>query len=225
MKKLHISTKRIQINNANARLLIIAAVASMIVAFSLVGSRSLIDQRSYQARVIAGKDKAVSQLRSNVDAVKKLESAYQVFQSKPVNIIGGNPAGTGDRDGDNSKIILDSLPSQYDFPALTTSLEKLLSAPEYKIESIVGVDDEVNQRDKGAKAAAQSSVDMPFVIQVSGTYSALQALVDTLNRSIRPFEIQRLEFSGKDADLRLQITAKSFYEPEKSLVIKSKVVK
>src|SRR6185436_19057656 len=98
-----------------------------ITVFSLMASRGLLGQRSYQARVINEKGKAVKQLQSNVAATKSLVDSYSNFTSLSSNVLGGNPRGTGDKDGDNGKIVLDSLPSKYDFPALTTSLEKILS--------------------------------------------------------------------------------------------------
>ena len=41
-------------------------------------------------------------------------------------------------DGDNGKIVPRCMPGQYDFPALATSLTKLLSGQGVKIQSISG---------------------------------------------------------------------------------------
>ena len=119
------SAKHLQINKANSNMVIIIAVAAFVVVFSLVASRALLEKSSYQRRVIAAKQKASNQLKANVEASKSLQASYKTFVSNPNNIIGGNPSGSGDNDGDNAKITLDALPSQYDFPALTSSLEKI----------------------------------------------------------------------------------------------------
>src|ERR1700712_194741 len=94
-----ISTKRLQIDKANARVIAAIAGASFLFMFSLVASKSLLSQRSYQGKVIKAKETAVKQLKINVDASKKLTTAYGAFIDTPQNIIGGNPSGTSDRDG------------------------------------------------------------------------------------------------------------------------------
>jgi hypothetical protein len=218
------SGKQLMINKANARMITVIIIASIVVVFSMVASRALLSQRSYQARVITQKEKAVKQLKTNVDAVQKLAGAYTTFVNQPVNAIGGSLNGVGNRDGDNAKIILDALPSQYDFPALATSLEKVLTSPTNKIEAITGIDDELNQQ------AANSSpnplpVNMPFEIKVDSTYVSIQGLITTLQQSIRPFQVLTMQLSGADAALKLDMTARTYYQPSKSLTIKTTVIK
>ena len=142
------SVKHVQIDKANSRMVAIVAMAAFVVVFSLVASRALLGQRSYQARVIAGKQKAVKQLKDNITSVDSLVKSYSVFVSSSTNVLGGNSTGTGAQDGDNAKLVLDALPSQYDFPALATSLEKILTSKNYKINSITGTDDEIKQQNK-----------------------------------------------------------------------------
>lgn len=224
MAKLTISTKRLQISKANATMMSIIAVTSFIAIFSLIASRALLSQRSYQSRVIAEKEKAKSQLEDNIKAAESLTTAYQEFISSTENILAGNPKGVGDKDGDNAKIILDALPSKYDFPALTASLEKILSDKSYKIESITGTDEEVAQN-ANTSSPQPVAVEIPFQLNVNGSYPAMQNLISVLEHSIRPFQIQSLEFSGNDSLMRMSITAKTFYQPEKNLTTTTKVVK
>ncbi len=222
--KMQLPTKRLMIDKANGQIIAMIAGATVVVIFSLVASRALLSQRSYQSRVITDKEKAVRQLKSNVDAVSNLVNSYNQFVSQPANVIGGNPAGTGERDGDNARIILDALPSQYDFPALATSLEKLLTSPNYTINSISGTDDEINQQ-KQVETPEPQPVEIPFEIGVTSTYGAAQSLVQTLQNSIRPFHINKLVFDGSDSKMDVTITAKSYYQPEKALTIRTKDVK
>jgi hypothetical protein len=229
MASIKFSTKQLMINKANAQMLIMIAVASVVVVFSLVASRALLSQRGYQASVIAKKETALKQLKVNVEASKKLVNSYTEFEARVKNVIGGDTLGNGERDGDNAKLVLDALPSQYDFPALGASLEKLLTSPTNKsdpviIESISGKDDEINQQNT-ASSPTPAPVDMPFEITVRGSYTAIQTLVTTLSQSIRPFQIQSIEFSGNDKDLKAKIAAKTFYQPEKSLKIKTQDIK
>lgn len=223
-KKLPFSTKRLQISKANTAMITVIALASFVVIFSLVASRALFSQRSYQSRVIAKQEQAKRQLQDNLEATKNLEIAYKQFTGSPVNVLGGNPAGQGDKDGDNAKIVLDALPSRYDFPALATSLEKILTDSNYTIDSISGIDDELNQQ-ANASSSSPQPVEIPFEISVSGNYPSMQSLLSVLQRSIRPLHINTMEFTGSDNSIKLSIAAKTYYQPEKNLEIRTEVVK
>lgn len=222
--KIQLSTKRLLIDKANSTMVMVMAIASFVTVFGLIASKALMSQRAYLSRVTSEKEKAVKQLKTNISAVSDLQNSYKAFVSTSENVLGGNPKGSGDKDGDNAKIVLDALPSKYDFPALATSLEKLLTTQTYKIDSITGTDDEINQQ-ANASSPSPKPVDMPFQVTVSGTYSALQGLVTTLEKSIRPIQIQFIDFSGSDSSMQLSINAKTFYQPEKALSITTKVVK
>lgn len=222
--KLAISTKRIQIDKANMTIVIATSIATFITIFCLVGSKALLSQRSYQSNVIAKKEVAKKQLKENISAVNNLVSSYQQFVSGQENLIGGSATGSGDRDGDNAKIVLDALPSKYDFPALASSLEKLILDNGNQIVSITGTDDELNQEANTSSSAPQP-VEMPFEIAVKGNYSSIQNLINVFEKSIRPFPIQSMSVTGKDSQIILDIKAKTYYQPEKNLNIKTEVVK
>jgi Tfp pilus assembly protein PilO len=126
-------------------------------------------------------------------------------------------------DGDNAKIILDALPSKYDFPALTTSLEKLALSQGVNIESMTGTDDEVAQTDSASSTPVP--IAMPFQITVTGNYASIQKVVKAFEKSIRPIQIQTLQLTGSDQKMQMNITAQTYYQPEKTLNIKREVVK
>lgn len=224
MAKKSFSTKRVQISRENSVMVGVIAGAAFLVIFSLIASKALLSQRAYQARVIAEKEVAARQLKENLKAVEQLTVSYRDFVGAPQNVLGGNPAGRGDKDGDNAKIVLDALPSKYDFPALATSLEKILTSPSYRIESISGQDDELNQKDKESSPTPEV-VEIPYEATVTGSYPAIQEAVRVMERSIRPFHIQSLELAGNDSDIRLTVEAKTYYQPEKNLKITTKVIK
>lgn len=219
-----ISTKRLQINKANARIVVIIGLAAVLTTFSLVASRALLSQRAYQARVITEKEKAANQLKENRKAVETLRASYTQFIGASQNIIGGNPQGTGDRDGDNAKIILDALPSKYDFPALTTSLENLLLERSFKIDEITGKDDEVAQSSQ-TSSPNPAPIEIPFEVTVTSNYESLRELLQVFERSIRPFHINSLTFSGDDSATQLIIEANTYYQPAKSLDLTTKDVR
>lgn len=221
---IQLSSKRLLIDKANSTMVGVIAGCVFVVMFSLVASKTLLSQRSYQARVIAKKEQARDTLKANVESVKQLVNSYQGFVSAPDNFLGGNPTGTGDKDGDNAKLVLDALPSKYDFPALITSIEKLLTDKNFKIDSITGTDDLITQQGQQASSNPQP-VDMPFEFTVTGTYGSTQDLISSFEKSIRPFQLEKLSYTGTDAKLDLHMTAKTYYQPEKSLNIRTEEVK
>ncbi len=219
------SAKHIQIDKANATVVGFVATAAFVTAFTLVASKAMISQRNYQARVIKEKTKALTQLKANNKAATELAASYEAFVTQPANAIGGNPTGTGDRDGDNAKIVLDALPSKYDFPALATSVEKMLTSSSYKINTITGIDDELNQSAQKAGEGSLTPIEMPFQINIGANFASAQELISTLQRSIRPINVSGIKISGSDNSLVIDITAKTYYQPEKTIGITTKVVK
>lgn len=219
-KKINVSLKHVQIDKAYSTVLIAVAIASFVLVFTGFAVNALIVQRNYQARVIAQKEIARDQLQQNLNAVESLRSSYQAFISTPANVIGGASNGDGERDGDNARIILDALPSAYDFPALITSLEKILDAENVTINSISGSDEELLQRD----LVGDQPVQIPFSLGVTGNYASVQSLVDTLEQSIRPFNVNLLSLRGDDDSLRLELQAHSYFQPEKTFRVETKVV-
>lgn len=212
--KAGISTKRLQIDKANAVIVAATSIAAFLTVFSLVSCRALLSQRAYQARVITEKSKANKQLDSNIKAVQDLKKSYTVFIADDVNLIGGSKAGDGDRDGDNAKIILDALPSVYDYPAVASSLEKVISENKsYKLLSITGKDDEINQNKANATA---KPVEIPFSISVGTNYQGSKDLLAMFEKSIRPISIQTLTISGTGDNLTMNVAANTYYQPERN---------
>lgn len=218
------SLKQIQIDKANVRMLVAISVTVFIVVFSAVAVRSLISRQMYQEKVIAARETARDQLAANIDAANMLTDSYETFIANTPNAIGGNPFGSGEKDGDNAKIILDALPSVYDFPALTASVEKLAVNQQLAIATITGIDDEVNQRNQSS--SIPQPVEMPFTVTVEGDYKNINNLILEFEKSIRPFKIGKFVFTGSESGkVNLAIDAKSYYQPTKSLEIKKEVVK
>lgn len=217
-------TKRALIGKANSTMVIATTAAAFILIFALVAGRSLVNQMSYQNRVISAKKEALERLQDDMKARDSLQESYQDFVAENPNILGGNPGGNGDKDGDNSKLILDALPSKYDFPALATSLEKLVNSQSLRIATISGTDEEAVEASKEATPTPEA-IPMPFQVQVGGSYESIQSFVDVSLRSIRPFKILTMEISGDESSMLASFTAQTFYQPEKSLKIKSEVVK
>lgn len=205
-----LSKKHGLISKNNTRMFVTLAVAGVMLSFALVSSITLIKRMNYQAKVIDARTKVQKQLKSNNAAVDSLLEAYKNFDEAAESVIG-----TADS---NSKVVLDALPSKYDFPALTTSLEKLLVNGGFSDISISGSDNEANAEQNSTNPAP---IEIPFTIAAKGSYANLQSLINSLRISIRPFKIMRLDItssSGGDS-MSFTINAVTFYQPEKNLEI------
>lgn len=223
MAKVNVSMKRVQINKANSQMVIVTGISAFVIAFSLVASRALLAKRTYQAKVINAKEQAVDQLEQNIEAANALVTSYKAFVSTSNNVIGGNPAGSGDRDGDNAKIILDALPSQYDFPALASSMEKILNANGVKTEGITGIDDEIAQQSQ--EEAKPQPIEIPFSVSVTTNLTGAENLLGVFQRSIRPIKVEKIEASGVNSDLKMTVTAITYYQPQETIRINKEVIK
>lgn len=217
------SLKRLQINKANMTVVIAVAITTFLFIFAIFAGKALLSQRAYQAKVISKQTVAKNTIQQNIKARDDLVAHYKDFVASPVNIIGGQSSGTGDRDGDNARIVLDALPSQYDFPALASSMEKLARDNGTSFSGLTGSDDEVNQQKK-AKTTT-SPIEIPFELSVGGNYASIQQLAKVLERSIRPIKVGKLSISGGDANLKMMISAKTYYQPASGVRVTTETVK
>lgn len=207
------SVKHIQIDKANTIILVAATATVAILVFSIMATKMLFSQLGYQNKVIGLRSDANKQLVANINAVKSLETTYSTFEGSSESILG-----TKDK---NSKIILDALPSKYDYPALVTSLDWLIKQSGCSVVGISGDDNEVK--------AEQDSIDpqpveMPFQIVASGNYAAVQKLIKDMQKSIRPIKIISVSLNGKDSGMQASIKAVTYYQPAKKLGIIEKTV-
>lgn len=220
-----ISTKRLAIGKANAQMVAIVGVAAFVSIFCLVASNAVFSQNRYQARVITAKEKAHKQLEENINNYSDLATAYKAFDGASTNIIGGTKDGKGDNDGPNSKIILDALPATYDFPALTSSIEKILTDNNLKVTSITGTDDQLNQQNNQGSANPEP-VEIPFTFTVSNaSYASVSQVMTKLQQSIRPIQIDTMDASGGQNNMTLTVSAHTYYQPAKTVSITKKVVR
>ena len=224
--------KRALIDQANTTVVIVTSIAAFVLIFCAVATKTLASQASYQNRVITKKKEAVKQLQADIQTVDKLKTSYKAFTTTSTNVIGGNSVGTGaqdcsgnKKDGNNATIILDALPSTYDFGAFNTSLEKLISCQQLAIGSIAATDDSLSRGNTSTSASPQP-IEIPFAVSVQGPYANIQGLISSFERSIRPVQIQSVQLTtGSEGALSLTVTAKTYYQPGKSLNISQQVIK
>lgn len=216
------NTQLSKMKQTRSMTLMIISIASVIVVFCLVASRTLLSEAAHQRRVVNGRNQAIAQLKANINDLNTLSGQYQAFDTQSTNIIGGNAKGTGPNDGTNSQIVLDALPSQYDFPGLTASVEKILSDRSIKPDSIGGADDE--SANIATAIPNPQPVKMTFSFSATSNYKAIAKLYSDFQRSIRPFHVVTIQLVGTDSQLSVSSTINTYYQPAKSLSVKAKAV-
>ena len=223
MAKNNLSSKALALSKTNARMVGIVGAASFIVIFCLVASSSLLSQSRYQARVATSKESAKKQLDANISAYNSLQNSYNKFNDSNPNAINGNSKGNGDNDGNNAKITLNSLPSVYDFPALTSSIEKMLKDRNINFTSISGTDDPAGQN--ASSSGTPTAIKIPFGFTATTNYGSAQNLFSSMEKSIRPLVIDQVNVSGSSSNMTITMTAHTYYQPAKEFKIETKVVK
>lgn len=219
-----LSAKRVALDKTYKSLLIIISLSVFLTIFSMIAIKNLYAQMKYQSKVISKQEKTLAQTKKNIDEEKKLAAAYQEFAGTTENIIGGNPKGSGDRDGENAKIALDALPSKYDFPALTSSLDKLAKSGGFQLTSMTGTDDSVSQEANNT-ATDPKPIEIPFTLESDINPADGKKFLQLIERSIRPITIKKLDIKGKNGAITVTIDAKTYFQPEKKLNVTEEVVK
>lgn len=217
----NISTKRLQIDKDSKTMIIWVAIAVFIVIFSIISGHSLYTELSYRNRVIAADSTAYNQLKNDVNTSGQLVGSYKDFVDTSTNIIGGSTNNNSQNNGDNAKIILDALPSTYDYPALIASLQSLLGSQGVTINSITGTDSP-----PGPSSGLNSSapIAMPFSFSVSGSFQSIQNVVSAFEHSIRPMQFQTVDISGSQSSLTLNVSAQTYFQPAIGFNIKKEIV-
>lgn len=224
-----LTNKRLMIDDATRSMVISVAVASFITIFALFSGHTLTKVMAYQNRVISKQNVALNQLTADVSATQQLSTEYTKFNNASQgNLLGGPTTGSGQNAGNNAKLVLDALPSSYDFPALATSLDGLLSNRGVTVGSITGTDTGSTTGASAAVAPATgnigSAAPIPISFSITGTYQNIQNVVGIFEKSIRPFQFLTLSLSGSQNALTLNVSAQTFYQPSASFNVTKEVV-
>jgi len=219
-----VSVKHLQIDKDQSTILVVIVVAVVVVVFSLFATKSMISKGLYQKRALHARKDVAATLKSNYTSAQALFTQYKVFADQDPNILGGAVNGNSNLDGQNAVVVLDALPSNYDAPALATSVEKVLSDRNVTINSLTLTDDPASNSDLPQAQPQPKTISFSFEGTTSFATGA-QVLQD-FEHSIRPFDINTLEISGTDTQLKMIVGMTTYFQPAKSLDLNAtKVVK
>lgn len=213
--KVSVSIKHLEIKKIRSNLMAIVIAAVVVSVFCLVSARQLASQISFQGRVLGSKHQAVKQLQANLAASKTLIDQYNnVFEGNdPMNMIGGRNTtdpNSAPPDGDNARIVLDSLPQSYDFPALLTSVYNIMASDGIASPNISGTDQSATT--SSAPSTNPQPVEIDFSVSGSSSYANVQKLVKDFERSIRPFNITNMQVSGSDASMQFSFNMATYFQ-------------
>lgn len=223
-----VSTARLKMDKTNSRILAVVVVAVFVSVFCLMSSKALLGQAAYQRRLLGARRITIGQLKNDKTAATTLVDQFvKVFQgSSPTNVLGGKAVASGNTappDGDNASIVLDSLPTTYDFPALISSVEKILSNDSISSPQINGTDQSATADNKPSDNPKPITIDLTVAGQ--GSYDHAQKLIADFERSTRPFDITSLQLTGSSSFMSFQMNVHTYYQQAKTLGIGSKEVK
>jgi hypothetical protein len=210
------SLKQLQIDKSSQKMIIFASVASFLLIFTLFSSKALITKMNFQNKVINLKNTALNHLNNDVTNNTALITSYQNFINSPKNLMGVDSGSTGANSGNNAKLILDALPSEYDFPALATSLQGLLSSTGVTVSGLTGSDSSTGSNASTMSMPIAGTTPIPFSFTVSGPVDNVLNTMKIFESSIRPFQFSKFTISGSNSSLSLTASAETFYQPAQS---------
>lgn len=207
-----------KIDSGQKRLIILISLSTIVTIFSLVSTKTLLSYASYHRHELAAKKAVVKQLEANIATANSLQTQYQTFDSVNPNYIGGKNTtdpNTAPPDGDNARLVLDALPSNYDFPALISSVSKILTNDGIASPGIAGSD--LSATTSSVATTKPSPVAIPLSINGLASYSSAQNLIRDLERSIRPFDVMTLDFGGTNSAIAFSAGLNTYFQPAKVL--------
>lgn len=200
------SPKRLGIKRANTVIFGAVATAAVVVVVSAVLLNFLWDLRGFNNRVIAERTVARDTLDANLENIEKLETSFLALEQGEIN----------------SQVVLDALPSRYDYPALATSVDKQVEEDGLVLNNIQG-DDLI--ADAVESDIMPEAVQMPFSINLQGDYEGMVTFIQNLEKTIRPMSIDAIELNGTDDELRAQIRMHTYYQPSVSIEVETETVR
>lgn len=177
--------------------ILVLAIGILLILLGFIAARHYWSVRSYNSKVISEAESARDQAVSNQEAIKSLQSSLSNLEA-----------------GDfTSKEVLDALPSKYDYPALFTSVDKIVLQNGLNLASYSHDDISATAE---SEASLPAPVELPLSISVEGSYANLQKLIDQLEKSIRPFQVTHITISGANDKMRASIEMSTYYQPSES---------
>lgn len=209
--------KRQQIEIAGRVMFLWVAIAAAALSVCAATGQYLFSRWLHNNRVIEAKAKASETLSANIINAKELTKEVDALVSdQPLATVKTDPK------DQNTKSVLDALPTTFDPAALATSLQlAILNKSGVSIENITVPQESTDVA--GPSESVPQQVKVAFVI--SGNYENIKKAIVDVERTIRPIKVTNINLAGTDANLRATVEAITYYQPAKNVDVKEEVIK
>lgn len=203
MKTSSQSSKYFLIKKASSNMFVAIIIASVLVSFSVVSIKFLLDLRSFNSSVQSEQSKVIDTLNTNITNYEQLKEDYGAFEE-------GSDILSDQGDRTNSTTVFDALPSKYDYPAIVTAIENVARLSGVELTGVAG-DDNI----EGATLSDPNPqpIEISFSLSLNGSYQSIQRFFTRLEQTIRPYSVRSVQLSGSDSSLRANVSITTYYQP------------
>jgi hypothetical protein len=210
MKKI----KRPQINiqtDRSATMMVFAGIAAVVLAISIVGTKIVFQDAMFERKVLVRKKAASEQLEKNIKSVDGLRDNLKRLNETPET---------------SNKQILNVLPSAFDFPQTSATIEGIANKNGIEIQSISVAGGEGTVVSSGIMTSDSNEVESMLIgIGANGSYPNVRQFLVDLTNSRRAFGVEVMDVNGNGAQLSTTINVRAYYKPIVSTDIKKEVIK
>lgn len=227
--------KRALIDQANKNMFMVVAAASVVLGVSIVGAIYLGKLISFNAKVIGEKGKIIDDYNTSLKNLPTLNSTVvELAENENLEVVGRKrevqcEAIEGNvnelfvdveslRECSALRVIPDALPATRNTEALLASLNKVFIT--------AGINPEQLSPSDSSGSSPVDGVDIiPVKLSVAGDSSAVRSLLDSIERSIRTFEMTTVSIEWRNnGAILLSGQAHAFFSSEISAEFKTKIV-
>lgn len=216
--------KRQQIAKANRMMFLWVAGVSVVVGIALVLSIFLVQKLLFNEQVLGKKNETVGILTENNKIVTKLKDNARVLNTNQ-NLLDSRA-----KEEDTAlQVILDALPSEPNSSALGSSLQNVLlpgdgiQVESLTVEPVAGAEGTSEAED--ATASTGNTIGFTFSVSApSDKIDSLRELLRRLEKSIRAIDVQTATIEMQGSRITLTASAIAYYEPTKSIELKTESV-
>jgi hypothetical protein len=219
-KKEEAGTKRAMISKDSQVVLIFAIVASIVVSACGVLGWSFIEDIAYNGKVIGELNTTNSALKGNKTAGEKIK-----YELGKLNDDSALKQLRADSDDSALQVILDAMPTKDSRSSWAASLQnEVLSRSGASVQTI-NVNDASSSENKTNTKGKTTSGPQPleFSVVLLGDEAAIQNTLRDMERTIRPIIVTNMTVNS-GSELRVTITAKTYYNPLTEYVLTDKKV-
>lgn len=207
--------KRQQIKSANKMVFAWIVAASLVVGVCGVVAQFLIRQLTFNNTIYGTLTQTQSTIEKNINAYDGLKSSVvKLLADSNLNSL------TNGKNSNALQVIIDALPTEENRSSFATSMQtKVLGPSGVAINSfsIIGAEGDATTVEAIPGTDASS---FSFTFSISGSYEQIRQAIRDMERSIRPITFEAINIQGTSQRLETNITAKTYYQPAKSIQLK-----